>query len=130
MLVHFSECAGTIGSDWWSDIKWYADNIFIGAITHSASSGLMWNIAGNSAGGPKLPGTTSCGGNGCRPIAYIYSGGSYSLNQECRFTSFLTFKNRRVYLMRSLQSTLQLKLPKPSFPKTSVDHGDGELECR
>ena len=91
MLVHFSECAGTIGSDWWSDIKWYADNIFIGAITHGASSGLMWNIAGNSVGGPKLPGTTSCGGSGCRPIVYIYSGGTYALNQECRFTSFLTF---------------------------------------
>lgn len=24
-----SECAGTIGSDWWTDIKWYFDNLFV-----------------------------------------------------------------------------------------------------
>ncbi|QRV81536.1 glycoside hydrolase family 30 protein [Ceratobasidium sp. AG-Ba] len=26
-VVYMSECAGTIGSDWWSDIKWYMDNV-------------------------------------------------------------------------------------------------------
>ncbi|KAG9104052.1 hypothetical protein FRC07_009862 [Ceratobasidium sp. 392] len=25
--VYFTECTGTLGSDWWSDIKWYMDNM-------------------------------------------------------------------------------------------------------
>ncbi|KAK7029864.1 glucan endo-1,6-beta-glucosidase [Favolaschia claudopus] len=79
--IYFTECSGTIGSDWWSDIKWYMSNLFTGAITHNARTALMWNIALNN-GAPKLPGTTSCGGSGCRSIAQINSDGSYSLNQE------------------------------------------------
>ncbi|KAJ7657870.1 glycoside hydrolase [Mycena polygramma] len=79
--IYFTECSGTIGSDWWSDIKWYMDNLFIGAITHNAHTALMWNIALDS-GTPKLPGTTSCGGAGCRSIAQVNNDGSYSLNQE------------------------------------------------
>lgn len=57
------------------------DNIFIGAITHNSHSGLMWNIALDS-GTPELPGSTSCGGGGCRSIAQVNLDGSYSLNQE------------------------------------------------
>jgi len=79
--IYFTECSGTIGSDWWSDIKWYMDNLFIGAITHNAHTALMWNIALDN-GAPKLPGTSSCGGNGCRSIAQVNNDGSYSLNQE------------------------------------------------
>ncbi|KAJ6615380.1 glucan endo-1,6-beta-glucosidase [Mycena sp. CBHHK59/15] len=79
--IYFTECSGTIGSDWWSDVKWYMDNLFIGAITHNAHSVLMWNIALDN-GAPKLPGATSCGGNGCRSIAQVNNDGSYSLNQE------------------------------------------------
>ncbi|KAJ7260891.1 glycoside hydrolase [Mycena haematopus] len=80
--IYFTECSGTLGSDWWSDIKWYMDNLFIGAITHNAQSGLMWNIALDGNGNPKLPGTDSCGGAGCRAIAQVNSDGTYSLNQE------------------------------------------------
>ncbi|KAJ7166584.1 glucan endo-1,6-beta-glucosidase [Mycena filopes] len=79
--IYFTECSGTIGSDWWSDIKWYMDNLFIGALTHNAHTALMWNIALDS-GTPKLPGTSSCGGAGCRSIAQVNNDGSYSLNQE------------------------------------------------
>ncbi|KAJ7279111.1 glycoside hydrolase [Mycena rebaudengoi] len=79
--VYFTECSGTIGSDWWSDIKWYMDNLFTGALTHNAATALMWNIALNN-GAPILPGTTSCGGSGCRSIAQVNSDGTYSLNQE------------------------------------------------
>ncbi|KIY71901.1 glycoside hydrolase family 30 protein [Cylindrobasidium torrendii FP15055 ss-10] len=79
--IYFTECSGTIGSDWWSDIKWYMDNIFIGSVQHSSMSGLMWNIALDGNGNPLYPGTNSCGG-GCRPIATVNSDGSYSVNQE------------------------------------------------
>lgn len=36
--IYFSECAGTVGSDWWSDIKWYMDNLWIGSLEHNAKS--------------------------------------------------------------------------------------------
>ncbi|KZP07267.1 glycoside hydrolase family 30 protein [Athelia psychrophila] len=75
--VYFTECAGTIGSDWWSDIKWW-----IGAVQYGAQSGLMWNLAVNGAGLPELPGSNSCGGGGCRGVATVNADGSYSLNQE------------------------------------------------
>ncbi|KAF5370547.1 hypothetical protein D9757_010139 [Collybiopsis confluens] len=78
--IYFTECSGTLGSDWWSDIKWYIDNLWVGALEHNARSGLMWNIALDGNGNPGLPGSNSCGG-GCRGIVTI-SGGSYSLNQE------------------------------------------------
>ncbi|THH04832.1 hypothetical protein EW145_g5236 [Phellinidium pouzarii] len=48
--IYFTECSGTIGSDWWSDIKWYMDNLFIGAITYNAHAGLMWNFALDGSG--------------------------------------------------------------------------------
>ncbi|KAK7441836.1 hypothetical protein VKT23_016497 [Stygiomarasmius scandens] len=80
--VYFTECSGTFGSDWWSDIKWYIDNIFIGSLEHGSMSGLMWNIALDGNGNPKLPGTNSCGGAGCRPIVTVNSDGTWSVNQE------------------------------------------------
>ncbi|KAL1725970.1 glycoside hydrolase family 30 protein [Schizophyllum commune] len=97
--IYFTECAGLVGSDWWSDIKWYTDNMcveylffrqlatkldpsFIGGVNHNAATGLMWNIALDGNGNPKLPSTNSCGGPGCRAIAQVNSDGSWSVNQE------------------------------------------------
>ncbi|XP_006455887.1 hypothetical protein AGABI2DRAFT_188016 [Agaricus bisporus var. bisporus H97] len=80
--IYFTECSGTFGSDWWSDIKWYMDNIAIGSIERSSHTGLMWNIALDGSGNPKLPGTSSCGGPGCRPLVTVNSDGTWSVNQE------------------------------------------------
>ncbi|KAF8656405.1 hypothetical protein AX16_002550 [Volvariella volvacea WC 439] len=80
--VYFTECSGTFGSDWWSDIKWYMDNLWIGSIERSSRAGLMWNLALDGNGNPKYPGTSSCGGPGCRPLITVNSDGSYSYNQE------------------------------------------------
>ncbi|RDB26922.1 Endo-1,6-beta-D-glucanase [Hypsizygus marmoreus] len=80
--IYFTECSGTYGSDWWSDIKWYMDNLWVGSIARNAKSGLMWNLALDGNGNPKLPGTNSCGGPGCRPLVTVNSDGSYSFNQE------------------------------------------------
>jgi len=79
--VYFTECTGTLGSDWWSDIKWYMDNIMIGAVEYGASSGLMWNLALDGSGQPILPGSDSCTG-GCRGVVTINSDGTWSANQE------------------------------------------------
>lgn len=52
----------------------------------------MWNLALDGNGNPKLPGTNSCGGPGCRPLITVNSDGSYSYNQECE-----CFYNRLFY---------------------------------
>lgn len=59
------------------------DNL-AGSIAHNSRSGLMWNIALDGNGGPKLPGTNSCGGPGCRGIVQVDLDGSYTINQECK----------------------------------------------
>ncbi|KAI0917434.1 hypothetical protein AcV5_007918 [Taiwanofungus camphoratus] len=79
--IFFTECTGEYGSDWWSDIKWYMDNIFIGSPNYWSSSGAMWNLALDGNGNPKLSGANSCG-TPCRPVVTINSDGSYSYNQE------------------------------------------------
>ncbi|EED79950.1 hypothetical protein POSPLDRAFT_135050 [Postia placenta Mad-698-R] len=79
--IYFTECTGEFGSDWWSDIKWYMDNIFIGSPNYYSQSGAMWNLALNGLGEPKLPGTDSCG-TPCRPIVTVNSNGTYNYNQE------------------------------------------------
>ncbi|KAJ6612396.1 glycoside hydrolase [Mycena sp. CBHHK59/15] len=79
--IYFTECSGTIGSDWWSDIKWYMDNLWIGSLENFAGVGLMFNLALDGNGQPLLPGSNSCGG-GCRPIVTVNSDGSYAFNQE------------------------------------------------
>ncbi|KAF9235914.1 glycoside hydrolase family 30 protein [Melanogaster broomeanus] len=79
--VFFTECTGMLGSDWWSDLKWYMDNLFIGSLNYGSSAGLMWNLALDGNGNPLLPGTNSCGG-GCRGVVQINNDGSWSVNQE------------------------------------------------
>ncbi|KAI0081546.1 glycoside hydrolase [Panus rudis PR-1116 ss-1] len=79
--IYFTECSGTMGSDWWSDIKWNMDNLYIGSIQHNAHAALEWNIALDGNGQPELPGSSSCKNPPCRGIVTI-SGSSYSPNQE------------------------------------------------
>ncbi|KAJ7286152.1 glycoside hydrolase [Mycena rebaudengoi] len=79
--IHITECSGMYGSDWWSDIKWYGDNLFIGGPERYAKSSMMWNIALDGNGQPMLPGTRSCG-TPCRGLVQINSDGTWSLNQE------------------------------------------------
>ncbi|EIW76828.1 glycoside hydrolase family 30 protein [Coniophora puteana RWD-64-598 SS2] len=79
--VYFTECSGTFGSDWWSDIKDWMDNIMIGSVTYGASSGLMWNLALDPEGHPKLPDAASCGGPGCRGVVTV-TNTTWSVNQE------------------------------------------------
>jgi hypothetical protein len=57
------------------------DNLFLGALEYGARTALLWNLAGDAAGGPMLPGADSCRPGGCRPVATVQHGG-YALNQE------------------------------------------------
>ncbi|KAF8964806.1 glycoside hydrolase [Flammula alnicola] len=56
--IYFTECAGTIGSDWWSDIK---------LMVMETPSCLV---------------RTAAAAMGCRPMVTVNSDGSYSFNQE------------------------------------------------
>jgi len=47
---HEAECAGMIGGDWWSDLKWQTSNLWIGAPNNWARSALMWSLAADSNG--------------------------------------------------------------------------------
>ncbi|KAG9045999.1 hypothetical protein FS837_005291 [Tulasnella sp. UAMH 9824] len=79
--VHFTECSGMLGTDWWGDIKWNMDNLVIGAPQNWARTVMNWALALDPSGNPKLPGTDSCGGPGCRGMVTI-SGTTWSVNQE------------------------------------------------
>ncbi|KAH9847930.1 glycoside hydrolase [Lenzites betulinus] len=79
--VYLTECTGSDGSDWWSDIKWYMDNLFIGSVNRGSTGALMWNLALDGNGSPKLPGAASCE-TPCRGVVTVNSDGSYSFNQE------------------------------------------------
>jgi O-glycosyl hydrolase len=67
----------------------YVLSSWIGAITHNAQAALMWNIALDGSGNPKLPGTNSCSAPGCRALVQVNSDGSYEMNQECTYLSGL-----------------------------------------
>ncbi|KAI0087785.1 glycoside hydrolase superfamily [Irpex rosettiformis] len=85
--VYFTECSGSQGSDWWSDIKWYMDNLYVGSVEHWSSAVLMWNLALDGSGDPELPGSNSCDNPRCRGVVTI-SGSSYTFNQECTLFYF------------------------------------------
>jgi len=55
---------------------------FIGGVNDHSSLGAFWNIVLDGSGGPKLPGTDSCGGTPCRGVVTVNSNGTYHLNQE------------------------------------------------
>ncbi|KAJ7632907.1 glycoside hydrolase superfamily [Roridomyces roridus] len=79
--VHLTECSGVYGSDWWGDVKWLTDNLFVGGPEHFGKSSMMWNLALDGNGLPKFPGSKSCG-TPCRGVVQINADGTWSLNQE------------------------------------------------
>ncbi|KAG9037046.1 hypothetical protein FRB95_006899 [Tulasnella sp. JGI-2019a] len=79
--VHFTECSGTLGSDWWSDIKWDMNTLVNGGPNNWARTVMTWALALDASGNPKLPGTDSCGGAGCRGVVTI-ANNAWTVNQE------------------------------------------------
>ncbi|KAF8588225.1 glycoside hydrolase family 30 protein [Ramaria rubella] len=79
--VYHTECSGTLGTDWWSNIKWYMDNLFIGSPENWGRTAMMWNYALDSSGDPIFPTSNSCGG-GCRGVVTLPGDGSFDVNEE------------------------------------------------
>ncbi|PPQ69578.1 hypothetical protein CVT24_001378 [Panaeolus cyanescens] len=111
--IYMTECSGIRGTDWWNDIKWYTDNIFIGALEHNAKGALMWNLALDGSGNPKYPGTRSCASPGCRGVVTINSDGTWTVNQE-------------YYMMAQVsKATIPRDIDGPSGKRIKVDvNGD------
>jgi len=75
--MYQTECAGTTGSDWWTDIQWYVSNLWT---TPNTSTGMMWIFASADNGKSPYPGSNSCG-DGCRGMSTVNTT-DVTFNQE------------------------------------------------
>ncbi len=64
--IWFTECSGTVGSDFASDLVWNAENLLIGATRNWARGVSLWNLALDQDSGP-----TNGGCMGCRGVVTI-----------------------------------------------------------
>jgi glucosylceramidase len=64
--IWFTECSGTVGSDFAGDLVWNTDNLLIGATRNWARSVSLWNLALDENSGP-----TNGGCMGCRGVVTI-----------------------------------------------------------
>jgi glucosylceramidase len=60
--IWFTECTGTVGSNFGGDLAWNAEHLLIGATRNWARSVLLWNIALDQNSGPKNGGCSNCRG--------------------------------------------------------------------
>lgn len=60
--IWFTECSGSVGSDFSGDLVWNAQHLLIGATRNWARSISLWNIALDQDSGPKNGGCDKCRG--------------------------------------------------------------------
>jgi glucosylceramidase len=60
--IRLTECTGSVGSEFGSDMVWWMRNLFIGGTRNWASAVLMWNLALDEKSGPQNGGCTNCRG--------------------------------------------------------------------
>lgn len=108
----------------------YVLNSWIGAIEHNSHSGLMWNLALDGSGDPKLPGTNSCGGPGCRGIVTINSDGSYELNEECEFPLLRTWMTPKVTIRVGCADYSMAQASRAILPRDSGGEVLTSFSCR
>ena len=60
--VWFTECSGTVGSNFAGDLVWNSENLLIGATRNWARSISLWNLALDQNSGPTNGGCASCRG--------------------------------------------------------------------
>jgi len=60
--IWFTECSGTVGSNFGGDLSWDAENLLIGATRNWARSVSLWNLALDQNSGPKNGGCQNCRG--------------------------------------------------------------------
>jgi len=60
--IWFTECSGTVGSNFANDLVWDAENLMIGATRNWARSVSLWNLALDQNSGPQNGGCSNCRG--------------------------------------------------------------------
>lgn len=60
--IWFTECSGTVGSNFAGDLSWDFENLLIGATRNWARSISLWNLALDQNCGPQNGGCTKCRG--------------------------------------------------------------------
>uniref|UniRef100_D8Q9M6 Glycoside hydrolase family 30 protein n=1 Tax=Schizophyllum commune (strain H4-8 / FGSC 9210) TaxID=578458 RepID=D8Q9M6_SCHCM len=81
--IYTEECTGTSDTDWWADVKWTTQILFVDALKHHAMASLYWNLALDENGGPQLDGASSCDHEGgCTGLVEVKSNGTYVLRRQ------------------------------------------------
>ena len=60
--IWFTECSGTVGSNFGGDLAWNTENLLIGATRNWARSVSLWNLALDQNSGPQNGGCQKCRG--------------------------------------------------------------------
>jgi glucosylceramidase len=60
--IWFTECSGTVGSNFGGDLSWDTEHLLIGATRNWARSIALWNLALDQNSGPQNGGCTNCRG--------------------------------------------------------------------
>lgn len=88
--IWFTECTGTVGSNFAGDLAWNAEHLLIGATRNWARSVSLWNIALDQNSGPKNGGCSNCRGvvtinDGATPPTITYNVEYYVLGHLGKF---------------------------------------------
>jgi glucosylceramidase len=88
--IWFTECSGTVGSDFAGDLVWNTENLLIGATRNWARSVSLWNLALDQDSGPTNGGCMGCRGvvtidTRTAPATIIRNVEYYALGQLAKF---------------------------------------------
>ena len=88
--IWFTECSGTVGSNFAGDLVWNSQNLLIGATRNWARSISLWNLALDQNSGPQNGGCTNCRGvvtidNSSSPATITHNVEYYVLGHLSKF---------------------------------------------
>lgn len=88
--IWFTECSGSVGSNWANDLVWNSVNLTIGAVRNWAKSVSLWNLALDQNSGPTNGGCSNCRGivtinDSVSPSTVTYNVEYYALGQASKF---------------------------------------------
>jgi glucosylceramidase len=90
--IWFTECSGTVGSNFAGDLVWNSQHLLIGAVRNWARAISLWNIALDQNSGPANGGCLSCRGmvtidHSTNPATITYNVEYYVLGHLAKFVA-------------------------------------------